>query len=304
MSHMQVAIDCQKLSKRYRRSDNYALQDLTLQVQPGEIYGFLGPNGAGKSTTIRTLLNFLQPTSGTATILGHDIVTDSVEIKRQIGYLSGDMGMYRKLTGRQFLDYMEALQPASSKAYRNELAKRMQASLDKPLGNLSRGNRQKIGIIQAFMHQPQLLILDEPTSGLDPLMQEEFYKLLEEAKQRGATVFTSSHILSEVQKVCDRVGIIRSGKLIAERSIADMAVDAAQTFDITFVDKPPITALKNIKGLRLSAEHGHTVTVHIHAELAPLFALLAQHHVSKLDGHTLDLEEVFMHFYKDAEAET
>lgn len=294
-----AAIDCQQLSKRYRHRDTYALQNLTLQVMPGEIYGFLGPNGAGKSTAIRTLMNFIQPTSGQASILGFDIVADSVSIKKHVGYLSGDLAMYRKLTGREFLDYMEGVQPATSRSYRQNLVKRLKADIDKPLGDLSRGNRQKIGIIQAFMHQPVVLILDEPTSGLDPLMQEEFYELLGEARQRDTAVFTSSHILSEVQKVCDRVGIIRDGHLIAERSITEMTAEAAQTFDIVFAGKPPLSALKKIKGLRVSAQRGSTITVHIHGELAPLLELLAKQQVTKLDTRNLDLEEVFLHFYQD-----
>lgn len=295
----RAAIDCQKLSKRYGGSDVFALKDLTLQVNGGEVYGFLGPNGAGKSTTIRTLMNFIQPSGGSATILGYDIVNDSVAIKQQVGYLSGDLSMYKKLTGHQFLDYMEELQPAASKAYRRELTKRLQADLEKPLSALSRGNRQKVGIIQAFMHQPEILILDEPTSGLDPLMQEVFYELLHETTKRGAAIFVSSHILSEVQKMCDRVGIIRDGELVAERKIADMATEAAQTFDITFAQHPPIAELKKIKGLQHTTQQGNTVTVHIHGELAPLFKLLSKHHVIKLDTRNLDLEEIFLRFYKD-----
>lgn len=293
------AIDCQKLSKRYGHSKVYALKDLTLKVEPGEVYGFLGPNGAGKSTTIRTLLNFIQPTSGNAAILGLDIVKDSVKIKRSVGYLSGDLSMYRKMTGRQFLDYMGELQPPASLAYRQELVKRLQADIGKPLGDLSRGNRQKIGIVQAFMHQPPVLILDEPTSGLDPLMQEVFYELLVESKQRGASVFTSSHILGEVQKMCDRVGIIREGRLVAERVVAEMANEAAQTFDIVFKDKPPLAKLKKIKGVQTASHRGNAVTVHIHGPLSPLLAELAKHEILKLDTRTLDLEEVFLRFYKE-----
>jgi ABC-2 type transport system ATP-binding protein len=295
-------IDCQKLSKRYGKSDTYALKDLTLQVQPGEIYGFLGPNGAGKSTTIRTLMNFIQPSGGSATILGRDVVADSVAIKRHVGYLSGEFNVYKKLTGDQFLDYMEELQPAKSQAYRKDLGKRLRADLHKPLKDLSRGNRQKIGIIQAFMHQPDILILDEATSGLDPLMQEVFYDLMHESTARGAAIFASSHILGEVQKMCDRVGIIKDGRLIAERDIGDMATDAAQTFDISFADQPPLAALKKIKGLRVSNHDDHSVTLHIQGDLTPLFQLLAKHSVTQLDTRQLDLEEVFLHFYESETA--
>lgn len=298
MQSGDVAIDCQGLSKRYRGTNFDALSDLTLQVKAGEIYGFLGPNGAGKSTTIHTLLNFIQPSRGQATILGKDIVKDSVAIKDHVGYLSGDLAMYPKMTGSQFLEYMGELQPPASKAYRSELVKRFQAELHKPLGNLSRGNKQKVGIVQAFMHQPDVLILDEPTTGLDPLMQEEFYKLLNETKQRGAAIFSSSHILGEVQKMCDRVGIIREGKLVAERSIADLAREAAQTFDIVFKDKPPIGKLRHIKGAQHVTAHGNTVTLHFHGELKPLFTELARHDILKLDTQNLDLEEIFLRFYK------
>lgn len=294
-----AAIDCQKLSKRYGRSKVYALKDLTIQVRAGEVYGFLGPNGAGKSTTIRTLLNFIQPTEGSAQILNQDIVKDSVAIKRSVGYMSGELSMYLKMTGRQFLEYMGELQPPTSKTYRQELVKRLKIDLGKPLGSLSRGNRQKIGIAQAFMHQPPVMILDEPTSGLDPLMQEVFYELVEEAKQRGAAIFSSSHILGEVQKMCDRVGIIREGRLAAERVVADMASEAAQTFDVVFKDEPPLAILKRTKGVRAVSNHGNVVTLHVHGSLSPLLAELAKHQILKLDSRTLDLEEVFLRFYKD-----
>lgn len=294
----EPVIITQKLSKRYGRNDVYALKELDIQVRVGEVYGFLGPNGAGKSTTIRTLMNFIQPTEGTASILGLDIVRDSVAIKRSVGYLSGDLAMYGKLSGRQFLDYMSELQPAV-KGYRQELCKRLQAELNKPLGDLSRGNRQKIGIVQAFMHQPKVLILDEPSSGLDPLMQEVFYSLVREAKQRGATVFASSHILSEVQKICDRVGIIRAGQLVAERSIKEMSQEAAHTFDISFEGQLPLSSLKKIKGVDITSSHGDTVTIHMHGELHDLFAFLAQQKVRQISARNLDLEEVFMRYYDE-----
>jgi ABC-2 type transport system ATP-binding protein len=279
-----------------------AVDGISLHVDKGEVYGFLGPNGAGKSTAIRTLLNFIQPTSGSATILGMDVVADSVEIKKSVGYLSGDFAIYPKMTGNQFLKYMGELQPPASKKYVDELIKRFNADPRKKLGELSRGNRQKFGIIQAFMHKPQIVILDEPTSGLDPLMQEEFYKLVAEAKERGAAVFMSSHILGEVQRTCDRVGIIRSGKLIEERVMAEMATEASQTFDITFSGKVPLTELKKIKQAKVTNAEGSSVTVHMHGKLAPLFSVLASSDVVKIDARNLDLEEMFMGFYSDKKA--
>jgi ABC-2 type transport system ATP-binding protein len=297
----EAAIDIQKLSKRYGRSKVYALRDLTLHVQPGEIYGFLGPNGAGKSTTIRTLMNFIQPTHGRATILGKDIVKDSVDIKRSVGYLSSDMAMYPKMTGGQFLTYMSELQTGGNATYQHELVKRLKADSHKRLGDLSRGNRQKFAIVQAFMHQPDILILDEPSSGLDPLMQETFYELLREAKDRGAAVFMSSHILSEVQKVCDRVGIIRDGQLIAERDIAEMIQEAAHTFEVSFKDAPPLAELKHVKGVSVTAHTDHEATIQVHGDLPPLLAVLAKHDVVQLEVRQLDLEELFMHYYSGQE---
>lgn len=299
MQSGDVAIDCKGLTKRYRGTKVDALHKLTIQVRAGEVYGFLGPNGAGKSTTIRTLMNFIQPTDGSATVLGMDIVNDSVAIKKSVGYLSSDTAMYGKMTGRQFLEYMSELCAPASKAYRDELSKRFKVDLNKRLGDLSRGNRQKVGIVQAFMHKPDVLILDEPTSGLDPLMQEEFYKLLVETKQRGAAVFSSSHILGEVQKMCDRVGIIREGKLIAERDIVEMAKEAAHTFDITFVGKPPVAQLRKIKGVKVAGHNDGNVTVHVHGDLGPLLKELSKYDVAKLNAQQLDLEELFMRFYSE-----
>ncbi len=300
---MDHVIECRRLSKKYHGAGSFALHNLSLHVDAGEVYGFLGPNGAGKSTTIRTLMNFIQPTSGSASILGLDVAKEAMGIKREIGYLAGDGAVYPKMTGSQYLEYLGELQPPA-KAYRQELAKRLQASLHKPLGSLSRGNRQKVSIIQAFMHQPKVLILDEPSSGLDPLMQEVFYELIGEAKARGAAVFMSSHILGEVQKVCSRVGIIRDGRLIAERTIADMAKEAAQTFDLMFKENAPLDALRQLASVqKLVVNDPRSVTLHVSGELSPLFSLLAKHTVTKIDTRALDLEEAFLHYYQQGGSE-
>lgn len=296
-ANLTPSIVTENLSKQYIGANHFALENLSISIYPGEVYGFLGPNGAGKSTAIRLLMDFIRPTNGRAEILSLDTIKDGVAIKNSVGYLAGDMAMYPKMTGRQYLMYMADLQPSSSKAYTRELVKRMKVDMNKKIGELSRGNKQKIGIVQAFMHKPAILILDEPTSGLDPLMQEEFYALVSEAKQRGATVFMSSHILSEVQKICDRVGIIRDGKLVSEQNIAEMNIEAAQTFDIYFADKVPLAALKKIKGVEIVSSSDRQITIHMHAKLAPLFALLARHDVLKIDAQNLDLETVFMKYY-------
>lgn len=288
-----------KLSKRYSGANSFAVRDLSLSVKPGEVYGVLGPNGAGKSTTIRILMGFLQKTSGSATILGLDVGRDSVAIKRSVGYLSGDMALYPAMTGKQYLDYMGDLLPAATKAYRSALTKRLACNLTQKIQSLSRGNRQKIGIVQAFMSQPQVLILDEPSSGLDPLMQEVFYDLIREAKQRGASIFMSSHILGEVQKVCDRIGVIKEGQLVTERTIAELQSQAAQTFDIFFADKVPLSELSRIKGVKIIEHDGSRVTLHFHGSLPELLGVLSRYDVQKLDTRSLDIEELFMHFYGD-----
>lgn len=296
MAHTSIAIT--GLSKRYPGSKEYSLQELSLQVAAGQVYGFLGANGAGKSTTIRTLLNFIQPTGGSATICGLDIVKDAVAVKQHVGYLAGEVALYDRLTGRDFLRYMAALQPVTDPAYVRALVKRFQADDRKPLGELSKGNRQKFGLIQAVMHQPDVLILDEPTSGLDPLMQEEFFKLILETKQRGASVFVSSHNFAEVERMCDHIGFIRSGKLVAEQSLAELANKAAHTFSLTFADNAPLTALRALPRASLTSHDPHHVIVSLEGELTPLFAVLAKHHVTRLEQQEVNLEEEFMRFYQ------
>lgn len=295
MDTAQIALH--NLSKQYPGVDSFALRNLSLSVKPGEVYGVLGPNGAGKSTTIRILMGFLQKTSGSATILGLDTTRDSVAIKRSIGYLSGDMALYPAMTGQQYLEYMSDLLPPATKAYRDSLVKRLACNTTQKTQSLSRGNRQKLGIVQAFMSKPKVLILDEPSSGLDPLMQEVFYDLIDEAKQRGASVFMSSHILGEVQKVCDRIGVIKEGQLVAERTIAELRSQAAQTFDITFADKLPLSELSRIKGVKIIEHDTVHVTLHFHGSLPQLLSTLSRYDVQKLDTRSLDIEELFMHFY-------
>lgn len=287
-----------RLSKKYRGAHTYALHDLTLQVASGEVYGFLGSNGAGKSTAIRTLLNFIQPTSGTATICGLDIVRKSVDAKRHVGYLAGEISLYDHMTGKEFLTYMAHLQPLKTKGYATELMKRFETDGNKPLGDLSKGNRQKFGLIQAVMHEPDVLILDEPTSGLDPLMQEEFFRLIHESRERGACVFVSSHNFAEVQRMCDRIGFIRAGKLVAEQTLADLAKKAAHTFTLTFADTAPLAALRAMPHATISAHDDHHLTVSLEGELTPLFSILARHHVTRMEQQEVNLEEEFMHFYK------
>ncbi len=294
---VEPTIKIHKLSKKYSSRREYALKNLDLKVYPGEVYGFLGPNGAGKSTTIRLLLNFIRPTSGSASILGLDIVKDSVKLKRSIGYLSGDVSLYGRMNGNQLLEYMRELTPVKNKAYLKELINTYQAQLDKPINQLSKGNRQKIGLIQAFMHEPEILILDEPTSGLDPLMQATFFQYVREVKSKGVSVFLSSHDLSEVQKMCDRVGFIRDGKLIAEQKIANLIENASHTFDVTFSGPVPTDIFKS-PYFTFETTGPNSLMIHVKGELSPLFKVLANYKVVSLDRREVSLEQEFMHFYE------
>lgn len=293
-----AAIDIQHLSKHYAGATDRALDDLTLQVYPGEVYGFLGPNGAGKSTTIRLLLNFIQPSTGTAQIRGYDVVTDSEKVRSSIGYLAGDVPVYPKMTGRRYLHYLATLQGQNCHKAIGDLSDRLDADLDIHLGDLSRGNRQKIGIIQTFMHQPRIYILDEPTTGLDPIMQEVFYDLVYEARKSGAAVFLSSHILGEVQKLCDRIGIIRQGRLVQEKTISDLLGDAAQTFVISFAGPAPVAELRHVTGTRILEHHGNHITVQVKGPLVQLLKALSHHDVKTLHSSNLELEADFLQLYE------
>ncbi len=293
----EPAIDLKGLSKRFSGSKTYAIKDLTLKVMPGEVYGYLGSNGAGKSTTIRCLLNFIQPTHGSGTILGMNIVNDSVKVKHRVGYLAGDVALYPKMTGKQFFSYMSDLHPTDHRGYLKKLTSLFDATLNKPLQDLSKGNRQKIGVIQAFMSEPDVLILDEPTTGLDPLMQEHFFNLVKETKERGASLFISSHNFAEVQRMCDRIGFLRDGKLVAEERLDDLAKKAAHTFIITFKDKSPLKELHSIPRAKVVPHNDRHVRVIMTGELGPLFTILAKHPTIQFDQEEINLEEQFLHFY-------
>lgn len=292
------AIETFGLGKKYGRSDSFALSKLNITIMPGEVYGFLGPNGAGKSTTIRLLMNFIQPTEGHACILGKDIVKDSAEIKRDIGYLPGEIALYPSMTGRQFLEYMSELLPLKHKNHVSKLAQIFNVPLNRRIGELSKGNRQKVAIIQAFAAEPRVLILDEPTSGLDPLMQEAFFEQVRGAKDKGATIFFSSHNLSEVQKICDRVGFIRAGELIAEQTIKQLTQTAVQTYDISFAEPSPLAELRRLRGAKVTANTPRHVTIKVKGDLKPFFLLLSRHKVVSIDRREIDIEEEFLRYYR------
>ncbi|HET9174637.1 MAG TPA: ABC transporter ATP-binding protein [Candidatus Saccharimonadales bacterium] len=294
-----TGIQTNKLTKRYPGTTRAAVKNLSLTVKRGEVYGFLGSNGAGKSTTIRVLLNFLQPTSGQALLLGLDSVDDSVQIKQHIGYLSGDVALYPKATGRQLLDYLGQLHGMRLSPYRKTLEQRFAAELDTPIATLSKGNRQKIGVLQALMHQPDVLVLDEPTSGLDPLMQEAFYESITEAKARGAAIFMSSHNLAEAERVCDRVGILKDGVLLREQAVHGSSLGST-VFRVRFAAPEAVKKLQHAHNLRIvSTEADGTVVL----QAAPGVAIkdvlrsLSLYDIKDFTTERIDLESEFISYY-------
>ena len=297
---MNSAIRADKLTKHY--GDVKALVDLDLDIGAGEIFGFLGPNGAGKTTTIRTLLDEIRPTSGTASILGMDTHDQVVEIRHRIGYVPGDLSMYPNLTGRDTLTYFANLRGGVDWSYVDGLAERLGADLSKKVGDLSSGNRQKVGLIQAFMNRPDVLIMDEPSSGLDPLVQREFQRMMREVAAEGRTVFLSSHTLSEVQRVADRVGIIRHGKLIAVEGVADLRSKAIRTVNLFFETPVDGAEFRGLPGVRdVTTENNH-VALSFDGQMETLLRVVTErYHVLDITTHEADLEEIFLTYYRDEE---
>jgi ABC-2 type transport system ATP-binding protein len=312
------ALTTTALTKRYGRrdlpihrpgahpaTDVLALDDLTIAVHEAEIFGFLGPNGAGKSTTIRLLLGYLHPTSGSGTVFGRDIVRDSVEIRRRVGYLPGGIALYDSLTGERLLDYLGSLtgRPPSRRA---ELLDRLELSartLRRPVRDYSRGMRQKIGIVQALQHDPELAILDEPTEGLDPLMQRAFYEILEDLRAAGRTIFFSSHVLSEVERVCDRVAIVRRGRLVALEDVARLLERRKRNVEIRLRDGE-LVELERVPGVSAVGRMADgRLTCQLEGDVGPFLAALSGHSVIDLTIEPAHLEEAFLELYEDAEPE-
>jgi ABC-2 type transport system ATP-binding protein len=294
---MTDAIRTRALTKVYR-GGTVAVRELDLSVRAGEVFGFLGPNGAGKTTTIRILLDLLRPTSGAAEVLGRDPRRAGVDARRRIGYLPGDLPLYPKLTARETLAYLAALRGGVASGSIAGLTERLELPLDRPVGTLSHGNRQKVGLVQAFMHEPDLLVLDEPTGGLDPLLQQEFHRLVEEAAADGRTVFLSSHVLSEVERVADRVGVIRAGRLVALEEITALQQRATRRLEVELagaVEAAPFARLPNVREARAEGRRLHLV---VEGSLDAVVKALAQHEVVTLTSHEPDLEEFFLDLYR------
>ena len=295
---MGAAIRTEGLTKYYGSARG--IVEVDLEVDVGEVFGFLGPNGAGKTTTIRLLVDHIRPTSGRARVLGIDPQREPVEVLRRIGLLPTDMELYPRLTGQALLDYLGKLRGGVHPGGRDGLVERFGAELDRPVRELSRGNRQKLALVAAFMHDPELVILDEPTTGLDPLVQREFQTLVRELRDRGRTVFLSSHTLSEVERVADRVGIIRDGRLVVTERIGDLKAKAVRHLEFEFPDPvacEPFAALAGVRTAETDA-HGTLLRLAIEGPVGPAIMLAARHAPVNVVSAEPDLEELFLTYYR------
>lgn len=288
-----AAIQTDQLSKRYGATA--AVQDLDLEISEGEVYGYLGPNGAGKTTTIRLLLGLHRPSSGRAQLFGHDCWRDPVNAHRRLAYVAGEPALWPAMTGEQTLEYLSRLHGGCDRAYRAQLIEAFELDTSKRIRELSKGNRQKVQLIAALATRSDLLVLDEPTSGLDPLMEMVFRDSVTQAKDRGQTVFLSSHILSEVEAVCDRVGILRAGRLIDEGTLAQLRQLSAQTVEITFSGAAP--DLPPIPGTAVRRSGPSSLRCEVSGGIGPLINALAGLPVRSLISREPSLEEVFLHHY-------
>jgi beta-exotoxin I transport system ATP-binding protein len=293
---IETVIRAERLTKVY--AGDRGILELELSVEPGEVFGFLGPNGAGKTTTIRLLLDLIRPTSGRVEVLGLDPRRDGVAIRRSVGYVPGDLRLDDRLTPRELCAYFAHLRGGRGAGEVEGLARRLDLELDRPIRALSRGNRQKVGLVQAFMHRPELLILDEPTAGLDPLVQQTFHELLGEATAEGHTVFLSSHVLSEVQHLAHRVALVREGRLVLVETVDALRTRALTRVEASFAVTPPPDAFVGLEGVHELERRGHVVSFSIEGEIDPLVKALAGFHVLALESREADLEDVFLDLYR------
>lgn len=290
----EVALEVIALSKIY--PNGRGIRDVSFSVRKGEVFGLLGPNGSGKTTTIRALLDFIRPTGGKALLLGSDAQT-SPAARSSVGFLPGDLALAERTTGRDWLSFQAELRGGVDLAYVLELAEQLEADLDEPLRNLSTGNRQKIGVINSLMHRPELVVLDEPASGLDPLIRRRLYRLLSDIRSRGGAVLLSSHVLPEVERICDRVGIIRNGQLALVSSIADLRSDGVRRLDIVFGHAPPIEELRKVAGVVSVEAENSSVHVVVSGSLSELVKAIAKYEVVDLSSGGQALEDQFMSYY-------
>lgn len=294
---MTVAIETHGLTKDY--GGGRGLFDLDLEVTEGEVLGYLGPNGAGKTTTIRLLMGMIHPTAGSASIFGLDCQRQAVEVKRLVGYVPGELPQFGGLRGSEIVAYMAGLRGGVDNTVVEQICKRMDLDLGQRYREYSRGNKQKLAIVLGFMGRPRLLILDEPTGGLDPLNQQEFYTMCREARDAGATVFLSSHILSEVEHISDHVGIIRAGKLIRMARLSDLHEIRFHQVEIEFASDVPADAIRSAAGVEDVQVENHRVRCTVHGSFLPLMTALAGSQVVNLSSHEPSLEEIFLAYYRD-----
>ncbi|HTK44565.1 MAG TPA: ABC transporter ATP-binding protein [Patescibacteria group bacterium] len=293
-----AVLEIEGLVKHYGRVE--AVRGIDLSVRRGEVFGFLGPNGAGKSTTIRCLLGLLTPTAGRISAFGLDAAQFGVALRRRIAYVPGELRLPERISGRDFVAMVGALRGGFDRRRRDLLAERLRLDLARPVRELSTGNRRKLALLVAFLSDAELLVLDEPTSGLDPLMQREFLALLREARDRGATVFLSSHLLSEVQRAADRVAMLRAGRIIAAGTVEDLRRQARQRLEVWFTEGAPQADLSLVPGLAEQRVEGRRFTATLIGPVQPLLDVLARHAVASLLIQEPDLEEAFLDLYEAA----
>jgi ABC-2 type transport system ATP-binding protein len=293
----RAVIESRGLTKRF--GSRRGITDVDLRVEQGEVYGFLGPNGAGKTTTIRILMGLAHPTGGSARLFGHDPLRAPVEVHRRTGYLPGDLALHPALTGKDVLDMFGSVRELTDTAYRDSLVERFAAELDRPIKALSKGNRQKIGIVAAFMHRPELLVLDEPTSGLDPLLQEEFTTLLRETADEGRTVLLSSHDLAEVQRVVHRLSIIREGRILVTDTVEGLRAHSPRTIDVTFEAAVPPSRFEGMAGVTASSLGAGRLRLVVSGPVAPALRAVAGLDPVDLQARPADLEELFLGYYRE-----
>ena len=293
---MPDAIRTYGLTKRY--GETLALDSLDLTVRQGEVYGYLGPNGAGKTTTIRLLLGLHRATEGRGEVFGIDAWKDAVAAHRRVAYVAGEPSLWPTMTAEETFEFLARLRGGTDTAYRDLLVERFELDTSKRVRALSKGNRQKVQLIAALATRADLLLLDEPTAGLDPLMEAAFRERVHEAKERGQTVFLSSHILSEVEALCDRVGILRDGRLVDQGTLAELRHLSAQTVEVTFAGAPP--SLDGLAGVTAVPAGERSVRYEVSGEIGPLISALANHPVIALTSREPSLEEIFLHHYDAA----
>jgi ABC-2 type transport system ATP-binding protein len=293
---MDTAIRTESLTKYY--GEARGIVDVDLEVPVGEIYGFLGPNGAGKTTTIRLLIDHIRPSSGRAEVLGMDAQRDALEVRRRVGTLPSDIALYPRMTGGQLLAYLGNLRGGVDSGDIDQLVKRFAVQLDRPIKELSTGNRQKVALVSAFMHRPELLILDEPTVGLDPLVQQEFQTLISEVRDNGRTVFLSSHTLSEVERVADRVGIIREGRLVVTERVADLKAKAVRHLEFEFAAPVPPEPFATLPEVLSAEADGGFLRITLTGPVGAAVKLAAQHELVNVISEEPDLEELFLTYYR------